>query len=261
LPQALLASEQALRWDKTLSVAHAARAFSVLLSESDGTKGWKEAERLIVTAINLDQKHDRKFEAVYQVQALMQIAKGQLGKADLTIKQSLKINNVSFISNVLMALIHFASRNYKSCDEFLQEINAKESDIDAAYYIRVLVCIYKGNPDKARKEIEQGERMAEGNVLYRLLLAYWKAIWGSTDEAIHLLEKLDEETSRRYISPYHRALPYVHIDGDKAIEGLERSISEKDPWIFLLNVDPRVDLLRRNKRFIAMLRELGLDFS
>jgi tetratricopeptide (TPR) repeat protein len=100
LPQALLASEQALRWDKTLSVAHAARAFSVLLSESDGTKGWKEAERLIVTAINLDQKHDRKFEAVYQVQALMQIAKGQLGKADLTIKQSLKINNVSFISNL-----------------------------------------------------------------------------------------------------------------------------------------------------------------
>jgi tetratricopeptide (TPR) repeat protein len=261
LPQALLASAQALSCGKTLGVAHAARALSVLFSESDGTKGWKEAELLRETALTLDQKCDQKFEAVYQVDALMQTAGGQFGKADLTIKRSLKINPVSFISNVLMAMNLFASRDYRSCDDFLQELKAKESDIDALYYIRVLVCIYKGEPDKALEEIEQGERMAEGNILYRLLLAYWEAIWGSKHEAINLLNKLDAEaeTDRRYISPYHRALPYVHIDGDKAIEGLERSASEKDPWVFLLNVDPRVDLLRRNERFIALLHRLGFS--
>jgi DNA-binding winged helix-turn-helix (wHTH) protein len=253
LPQALQASAQALSLDDTLGVAYAARAFAILFSESDRTKSWKEAEILLEKAIYLDKKHDQNFEAVYQMDALRLTALRQFSKAHLTINRSLEINPVSFISNVLKALVHFVSRNYQSCDDHLQEINALESDIDAAYYVRVLVCIYKGEPDKALWEIKQGEKMAEGNILYRLLLAYWQAIWGSKDDALMLLEELDEESKRRYISPYHRALPYVHIDMHKAIERLEQAALDKDPWVLLLKVDPRVDLLRRNERFISLL--------
>jgi hypothetical protein len=71
--------------------------------------------------------------------------------------------------------------------------------------------------------------MVWGNILYRLLLSYWQAIWDSKDDAIKLLEELDEESKRRYISPYHRTLPYVHIDTHKAIEMLERAALDKDP--------------------------------
>jgi hypothetical protein len=103
--------------------------------------------------------------------------------------------------------------------------------------------------------------MAEGNILYKLLLAYWHVIWGSKNDAIKLLEELDEESKRRYVSPYHRALPYVHIDENEAIERLDQAALDKDPWVLLLKVDPRVDLLRRNERFIALLHRSGLDFS
>ncbi len=261
LPEALRASNEALHWGKALGVAYAAKAFAILFSESDRVKGWKEVEELLEKAIELDQKHDQKFEAVYQIDALRHAAKKEFGKSDLTIKKSLEINPVSFTSNVLKALFLFVSRDYQSCDYFLQEIISQESDIDAAYYIRVLVCIYRGEPDKAREEIEKGERMAEGNILYRLLLAYWHVIWGSKNDAIKLLEELDEESKRRYISPYHRALPYVHIDENEAIERLDQAALDKDPWVLLLKVDPRVDLLRRNERFIALLHRSGLDFS
>jgi hypothetical protein len=68
--------------------------------------------------------------------------------------------------------------------------------------------------------------------------AYWQAIWRSKDDALKLIEELDEESKRRYISPYHRALPYVHIDMHKAIERLEQAALDKDPWVLLLKVDP-----------------------
>jgi tetratricopeptide (TPR) repeat protein len=261
LPEALRASEQALRLDKRLGVAYAAKALAVLFSESERSKRWKEAEVLLEKAVELDQKHDQRFEAVYQVCALMQTARGQSREADLTIERSLEIKAASYISNVLKALVQFFSRNYQCCDDLLQKLLSEGLNIDAAYYIGVLVCIYKGDPDKALKEIDQGEKMAKGNILYRLLLAYWNAIWGSVDKAVKLLEELDVESKRRYISPYHRALPYVHINRLEAIERLERAALEQDPWVLLLKVDPRVDFLRRDERFIKLLHELGPDVN
>lgn len=261
LPEVLRQAGLALYWDKNLGVAHAAKAFAILFSEPKPAERWKKAEALICKAIELDEKYDQKFEAVYQVKALMQIGRGQLREANQTINRSLEIKPVSFISNVLKALVLFLSRDYRSCDDLLQEILSEDPHMDAAYYIRVLVYIYMGDADKALKEIEQGETMGGGNILYRLLSAYWKAMWDSEDEAIKLLEELDKESERRYISPYHRALPYVYIDKQRAIERLEQAALAQDPWVLMLKVDPRIDLLRRNRRFIRLLYRLGLDFG
>ena len=69
LPEALRASDEALRCGKALGVVYAARAFAVLFSESDRAKGWKEVEELLEKAVALDQRHEQNIEAVYQMDA------------------------------------------------------------------------------------------------------------------------------------------------------------------------------------------------
>jgi tetratricopeptide (TPR) repeat protein len=262
LPESLRLATKALDLDKTLSVAYAAKAFATLLNELNSINRWKESEELFKKAIELDQRYDKNFEAVYQTYSLWLTGKEQFSEAIAQIERALEIEPTSFISNILKAIIYYESRDYNGCYDLLQEIVSTESDIDAAYYIRVLIDEKKGLPDKAIKEIEEGEKLAEGNVLYQLLRAHLYARWDQEGKAVKLLKELNEESEskQRYISPFHRALPYVHIDANEAIKRLDdAAFKEKDPWVLLLKVEPRVDKLRLNERFKDLLRRLGLD--
>jgi hypothetical protein len=54
---------------------------------------------------------------------------------------------------------------------------------------------------------------------------------------------------------------YVHLalgDRDKALEYLERATEDRDLALLWLAVDPRVDALRSEPRFVAVLKKLRL---
>jgi hypothetical protein len=47
-------------------------------------------------------------------------------------------------------------------------------------------------------------------------------------------------------------------DKDKAITWLEKAYEEKDDWIAFIKVDPSLDGLRAEPRFVELLRRVGL---
>lgn len=254
LPKAVKCARKALALDDTLSVAHAARAFTIWLDEQDCHRKWKEAGEHFERAIELDQENNQNCAVAYRGYSLWLAAQGRFEEADKSIERALELKRVSFINNAVKGVVLYEWREYNRCFEHLQTIIDKESHLDAAYYLLALTCEQKGLFKEAISRIREGEEFSEENFLYRLLLAHYHAVWGEKDEAKRLLEDLDRQSRQRYISPFHIALVYVHIDEEEAVNRIKVAIEKKDPWVLLLEVEPRVDRLRENPRFVDLLR-------
>jgi hypothetical protein len=73
------------------------------------------------------------------------------------------------------------------------------------------------------------------------------------------LKRLDELAHQRYESSFPRALIYSGLgENDWALAGLERAFQEHSSGMVKLKVDPRLDPLRGNQRFVDLMRRVGL---
>ena len=88
--------------------------------------------------------------------------------------------------------------------------------------------------------------------------AYAKA--GNAKEAMKKLDELNVISSQRYVSAYPIALVQLALGRkEKAFEWLEKAHRERDEMMTHLRVDPRLDGLREDPRFRALLRRTGVE--
>jgi hypothetical protein len=80
---------------------------------------------------------------------------------------------------------------------------------------------------------------------------------GKRQEVRRLLDQLDEESKRSYVSPYHAAVLHAGLgEKDKAFEDLDRAARERSTMLVYLKADPRLELLRSDPRFEELLRRV-----
>jgi hypothetical protein len=73
---------------------------------------------------------------------------------------------------------------------------------------------------------------------------------------------LEEQDAARKIRLSHRDRAYVKLalgDENGACDEFERSFEERESSLRWVSVDPRVDQLRGNPRFQAILKRMGLS--
>jgi tetratricopeptide (TPR) repeat protein len=147
-------------------------------------------------------------------------------------------------------------------DEAVEQlIKALDSDPDFAYAQWILGFVYeqKNMYDEAinhhQKAVECSGEMA--TCVASLGHAY--AISGKTNEANRVLNQLIELSKNQYISSYDIAIIYVGLgEFDNAIEWLEKAFAQRDGYLGgWINVDPRLNILRTDKRFVGLLKRIG----
>ena len=90
-------------------------------------------------------------------------------------------------------------------------------------------------------------------------LARALALSGKVDEARHILRQLEEQSLKRYVSPMEFAPVYQALgDVDSALKRLREAMSHRSFEILALNVDPRFRPLRKDPRFVTLIRDVGL---
>jgi hypothetical protein len=63
----------------------------------------------------------------------------------------------------------------------------------------------------------------------------------------------------RFVSGYDRAAVYAALGRtDDAFAALEEAYQSRAEWMAYLTVDPQMDTLRRDPRYTALLKRLGL---
>ncbi len=95
--------------------------------------------------------------------------------------------------------------------------------------------------------------------VYVAALGHAYAVAGKPGEAVKVLRRLEEVSSQRYISAYDIALIHVGLgDKERAMQWLERAYQERSDGLVYLEVDPRLDRLRSDARFVNLVRRVGL---
>jgi predicted Zn-dependent protease len=105
-----------------------------------------------------------------------------------------------------------------------------------------------------RKAVE----LAHGTPLMTSALANVYARSGNKAEAEKLLADLSAESKRQYVSPYYFAVVYVGLGKpEEAMNWLEKAFTDRSNGLVFLKVEPELDDLRSNPRFVALQRKLN----
>jgi len=85
---------------------------------------------------------------------------------------------------------------------------------------------------------------------------------GDASKAAEIKYKIEHFSSTDFVRPYDAALFYAALgDRDRAFQWLEKDLKERDSWLLLLNVDPRLAPLRSDPRFRDLVKRVGLPVS
>jgi tetratricopeptide (TPR) repeat protein len=244
------ALRSALKLDDQLAEAHAS-----LGHLRTRRWDWLAAERELQLAIQLNPNYanGHTWYALY----LSEI--GEFDKAFIEIKNAQDIDPVSPIIEATKGSLLYFTRQYDQAIERFQ----KALEFDAGF---ALAHSFLGFAYEAKENYRQAlaEYYSAINVLgnlpeFRACLGRVHALEGRTDEARGIIAELKCQSAPQAGHPTLIALVYTAIgDRDEALKWLEAAFAERDPDLCLLKVDPRLDSLRGDSRFMRLLELVGL---
>ena len=163
-----------------------------------------------------------------------------------------------FFINAGMGWVSFLARDYDRTIAECTRTLEMEPGFAPAHVYRGMAYEQKGMFDKAIADLEAA-RDSEGQPNFSGALGHAYAVAGKQAEARMLLHDLKESSAKHYFPSYHLALIYVGLgEKEQALNLLEKAYEERYPWLIHLSVEPRLDPLRSEPRFKALLSRIGL---
>jgi tetratricopeptide (TPR) repeat protein len=184
---------------------------------------------------------------------------GRLHEAMMEIEKAMELDPLSLPINADLAELLYFSRQYDLAIE--KSWRALEMD---PYYFRVHLnlgraLLQKGLLEEAIGHLLEAKGLLRDNpgILGALGQAY--AVSGKRKQALKVLEELQELSQRRYVSPYDFAVVYAALgEKDQALQKLLEADEERAQWMIFIGLDPRLDSLRADPRFLKVMQRVGL---
>jgi len=254
IPRAEIAAKRAMEIDDSLAEAFEALAHVRILC--DWT--WSESEQEFKRAILLNPN----FATARQRYSLLLTVMGQLDEAMVQIKQARELDPLSLIINTDVALIFYIARQYEKAIEQARSVIDMDPNFGVAHFVLGLAYEQKKSYKDAIAELQEGINASGGITVMTGALGHTYAVSGNRDKAVRVLHELKEISKRRYVSPYSIAMVYTGLgEKDQAFEWLQRACEDRSVWLIHLHlkVDPRLDSLRPDPRFTALLEKMRLE--
>jgi len=249
-PKAKAAASRALAIDPSLPEARAARAVARFYYDRD----WAEAEEDYRAAISANPSYAN----ARQYYSIFLGAMGRFEEALAEVSRAEELDPLSLPSRTSRGFVLFMARRYDLAIEGLEA--AREMDPAFLPIRNTLAWNYAqaGMPNRAIEEARFAVDASGRGTTFVATLGYAYAVSGLRDEARQILRELEESGQRRNVPPYPIALIRLALgEADLAVELLERAVREKDWFLVLTKVDPRLDPIRSTPFFSDLLRRVG----
>jgi tetratricopeptide (TPR) repeat protein len=249
-PPAKAAAKRALELDDSLGEAHASLAKILCFYDLDFVASTKEFERAIALNPNYATAHQWFGNATL-------MATGQFERAVAEGKRAVELDPLSLVINTDLGDDYFYQRHY---DEALEQLR-RTLEIDPRFYFARWalgeVLELKGQLPEALAEYKKAAELDDDPYVLGLV-AQACAKLGRRDEALKILQQMQQPPTGRYVADYSLALVHLALgEKEKAIELLERAYRNRVGGdIPFLKVDPMLDPLRGDPRFEALAEKI-----
>ncbi len=217
---------------------------------------WAGAEHQFRHAIALDPAYATAHHW-YAMNCLSPSGRLQEALDEVRIAQSL--DPVSAIIARDLALIHCYRREYElaleQCDHTI-ELNPHFS---AAFWTLALIQQQRHDFEEAAAACQRAIHLSPASPRMYGALGYLYALTGKRKLCQEVLDKLREFSAARYVSPMEFAsLHFALGQNDTGFEWLAKACQDRCIELLSVNVDPRFDQPRQDRRFADVVRQLGL---
>ena len=250
-PVARLAAETALKIDDDLAEAHTSLAYTL----SRYYWKWTAAEKSYKRAIELDPS----YSTAHQWYAEYLTARGRFDEATEQVTKARELTPDSSIINATVGTIFYFARDYDRAIEQYKKTIENDPNCIRAYFRLGRAYVQKGMFDESLKTFKRAKELCEleGGTFELVELANYYAAAKENNKALQIIEGFEKLTKQRYISEYNIATVYASLrEVDQAFKWLERAYESRDPWIEHINVDPRLDKIRRYPKFKNLLERI-----
>ena len=247
LTKAKEASLKALELDETVSAAHYTLAVNHV-SRWD----WRGAEQSYRRAIEVNPSN----ASAHWWYADLLIMQGRMKEAEAELHRAEALNPVSLeIYWTATAFLYYAHR-YEEMIERCQGLVTRNAAPNWKYHHALgAAYVQMGRHEEAISELSEALKSSTMSEHTATELANALAVAGKREEAFKILELVE------YLPWKTFGLALVHAgfgEKDQAFRYLENAIELRAPLVIVVKVDPRFDLLRKDRRFGNLLQGINL---
>jgi tetratricopeptide (TPR) repeat protein len=187
-------------------------------------------------------------------------ADGRFEEARALSREALARDPLAPIVQVLPAWLSFFARDFERAAVEVERGRELSPGFWWSQVWTAWIQLALGNPQGALSQMEQvvgGLETPPEEVIGALATA--AAAAGDPSRARALLDDLDRVAKRRYISGYFHAVAFATMgEIDEAFSRMRQAIAGRSHHLMWIDVDARIDPLRKDPRFQDVRREVGL---
>ncbi len=251
-PKAKAAALRALEIDPTLAEAETSLATVKFNYDWD----WNAAAEGFARAI----QRNPSYATAYQRYSLYLMAMGRSADSFDQINKARELDPLSISINFSLGWRLYMARQYDRAIQQLRNTLEMDPSYELPHLVLGLSYAQKGDFDLAIPELRKAVELSHGTPLMISALANAYARSGNKAEAEKLLTELISRSNKQYVSPYYFAVVYVGLgEHEKALDCLEKAFADRSNGLVFLKVEPELDDLRSNPRFVGL--QLKLNFT
>jgi len=247
MPKAEEYARKALELDETLSEAHAQLAAINLFYHWDWGATERESQRALQLDANNADAHD-----IYGIYLL---SIGQFDRGIAELQRSRELDPYGLASGDLV-FWPILARRYKVAVANGQQALALRPQAGTLHTFLGVAYAMDGQLIEAVKEGEEGHRL-DPNPLATSFLASVYARAGRRADAQRTLASLNEQLNSQYSCAYEVAVAYVELrQFGEAFRRFDQAYESRSDCMVLLKFDPRLDAVRQDRRYQALLQKM-----
>jgi TolB-like protein/Tfp pilus assembly protein PilF len=214
------------------------------------------AEREFKLALNLNPNYGKVCHSYGAHLGIM----GRLDEAIAEINRATELNPLGLEVNNCAAVIFNSANQLDRALETCQTMLRIDEDYFPAYQDLAEVYLQMGMFDEAIASFQKAVTISNGAATQRGRLGFAYGVSGRKAEAKKMLQELEEDSKRTYVSPIALALVHCGLGNkNEALRYLEKAYEERSGGLLSIKVRPLWTSLRPDPRFKTLLHKIGLE--
>lgn len=249
---AKLAATNAIELDRTYAEPHAALGFVLSVFERD----WKRAEQEFQEALRLNAN----YATAHHWYGFYLAALNRLPEAIEQAKKAQQIDPHSRMINTNVGTMLYWDRQYDEAIEEYDKVLNLEDDFWYAYWMRGMAYDEKKQYRKSAADHRRAIQHYPGNSpLLVASLARSLALSGDQKSARRQLNEVNQPSKYSSLPHYHIGIAHAALgEKDVAFRYLLESCSAHEMWASFIQIDPKMNTLRNDRRYTELRRRLSL---